>query len=88
VPAFSVIRANHGTAFAVYECGDDKSLAQADTLRRDGRVDHFGPADYRPESSTAQWLSMRVRQIAEAIIAQRREALKKSVGTAPRHLQQ
>jgi hypothetical protein len=29
---------------------------------------------------------MRVRQIAEAIIAQRREALKKSVGAAPRHL--
>jgi hypothetical protein len=88
VPAFSVIRANRGTAFAVYDCGDKGSLEQADALRRDGRVDHFGPADYSVGGPTAEWLSMRVRQIAEAIIAQRREALKKSVGAAPRHLPQ
>jgi hypothetical protein len=55
-------------------------------LRRDGRVDHFGPADYRPGSSTAKWLSLRVRQIAESIIADRKAALKERVGEAPRHL--
>ena len=86
VPAFSLIRANRGTAFAVYDCGDAKGLEQADTLRKDGRVDYFGIADYRVESPTAQWLCMRVRQIAKTIIEQRREALKKSVGTAPKHL--
>ncbi|MCL1894149.1 MAG: haloacid dehalogenase-like hydrolase [Holophagaceae bacterium] len=87
VPAFSVMRANNGTAFAVYDDNDPLSLEQADYLRKDGRVDHFGPADYRPESSTARWLGLRVRQIAEAIIEQRRETLKKNVGATPRHLQ-
>ncbi|MDR0498420.1 MAG: haloacid dehalogenase-like hydrolase [Holophagales bacterium] len=86
VPAFSVVRHNDGTAFAVYDDNEPLSLEQADGLRKDGRVDHFGPTDYRPESATARWLSLRVRQIAMAIIEQRREALKKNVGTVPRHL--
>jgi hypothetical protein len=86
VPAFSVVRHNKGTAFAVYDDNDPLSLEQADLLRREGRVDHFGPTDYRAESSTARWLSLRVRQIAGSIIEQRREALKKNVGAAPRHL--
>ena len=86
VPAFSVVRHNGGTAFAVYDDDQPQSLEQADNLRKEGRVDHFGPADYRLESSTARWLSLRVRQIATAIIEQRRETLKKNVGTVPRHL--
>ena len=86
VPAFSVVRQNGGTAFAVYDDDDPISLEQADSLRREGRVDHFGPTDYRRGSSTERWLSLRVRQIAQGIIEQRREALKKSVGTVPRHL--
>ena len=86
VPAFSVLRQNNGTAFAVYDDNDPLSLEQADNLRREGRVDHFGPTDYRHESSTARWLSLRVRQIAAGIIEQRRETLKKNVGTAPRHV--
>jgi len=85
VPAFSVVRHNGGTAFAVYDDDDPTSLEQADNLRREGRVDHFGPTDYRPGSSTERWLNLRVRQIAQGIIEQRREALKKSVGTVPRH---
>jgi hypothetical protein len=86
VPAFSVLRQNNGTAFAVYDDDDPTSLEQADNLRREGRVDHFGPTDYRLGSPTERWLSLRVRQIAQGIIEQRRETLKKSVGTVPRHL--
>jgi hypothetical protein len=86
VPAFSVIRQNNGTAFAVYDDGDPISLEQADNLRREGRVDHFGPTDYRLGSPTERWLSLRVRQIAQGMIEQRRELLKKSVGRAPGHL--
>ena len=86
VPAFSLVRHNNGTAFAVYDDNDPLSLEQADNLRRDGRVDHFGPTDYRPESPTAKWLCLRVKQIAAAIIEQRRETLKKNVGGVPRHL--
>ena len=95
VPAFSVMRQNHGTAYAVYLDDDSteksrdesrRSLEQVERLRRDGRVDHFGPADYRPGSPTAKWLALRVRQIAEMIIAERKAALKERVGEAPRHL--
>lgn len=87
VPAFSVIRQNGGTAYAVYDESSEASLEQVERLRRDGRIDHFGPADYRPGSPTARWLGLRVRQIATAIVGQRREALKERVGQAPRHLE-
>ncbi len=87
VPAFSVIRQNGGTAFAVYDEASDASLEQVERLRRDGRIDHFGPADYREGSPTARWLGLRVRQIAAAIVEQRRAALKERVGQAPRHLE-
>lgn len=87
VPAFSVIRQNGGTAYAVYDETSDASLEQVERLRRDGRIDHFGPADYRPGSPTARWLGLRVRQITAAIVEQRKEALKERVGPAPRHLQ-
>jgi hypothetical protein len=97
VPAFSVLRQAGGTAFAVYLDDDsterrtsesERSLEQVERLRRDGRVDHYGPADYRSHSSTAKWLTMRVRQIASEIVAERKAALKERVGPAPRHLQQ
>jgi len=95
VPAFSVLRQAGGTAYAVYPADKStprssqesrQSLEQVERLRRDGRVDHFGPADYRPESPTADWLTMRVRQIALDIITERRAALKERVGVAPSHL--
>ena len=87
VPAFSVIRQNGGTAYAVYDEASEASLEQVERLRRDGRIDHFGPADYRAGSPTARWLGLRVRQITAAIVEQRKEALKERVGRAPRHLQ-
>lgn len=83
VPAFSLMRQHHGTAFAVY---DEKSLEQVDGLRRDGRVDHFGPADYTSTSPTASWLLMRIRQIAAQIVADRKTALRERVGRAPAHI--
>jgi len=95
VPAFSVLRQAGGTAYAVYPADKStpraaeesrRSLEQVERLRKDGRVDHFGPADYRPESPTADWLVMRVRQIAQEIITERRAALKERVGVAPSHL--
>jgi len=95
VPAFSVLRQAGGTAYAVYPADKStprkadesrRSLEQVERLRKDGRVDHFGPADYRMGSPTADWLGMRLRQIAEGIIADRRLALKERVGVAPGHL--
>ncbi|MBI4914190.1 MAG: haloacid dehalogenase-like hydrolase [Acidobacteria bacterium] len=86
VPAFSVIRQNGGTAFAVYDDASEASLEQVERLRKDGRIDHFGPADFRAGGPTLKWLGLRIRQIAGAMVDQRREALKDRVGSAPRHL--
>ncbi len=86
VPAFSVMRQNKGTAYAVYDPENPLSLEQVDRLRRDGRIDHYGPTDFRPGSPTSQWLTMQVRRIAADIIADRKAALSERVGMAPRHL--
>ena len=86
VPAFSVMRQNRGIGYAVYDPGNPASLKQVDRLRRDGRIDHFGPADYTPRSPTSDWLILQVERIAAEIAAERRLALKERVGEAPRHL--
>ncbi|MDR3673382.1 MAG: HAD family hydrolase [Holophaga sp.] len=86
VPAFSVIRQNRGIGYAVYDPANPASLKQVDRLRRDGRIDHFGPADYTPGSPTCDWLTLQVDRIAAEIAAERKSALKERVGEAPRHL--
>jgi len=86
VTAFSVLRQNQGVAYAVYDPASFRSLEQVDRLRRDGRIDHFGPADYGEGSPTSAWLSLQVDRIADAIIEERKAALKARVGEAPRHL--
>ena len=86
VPAFAVMRQNQGIGYAVYDPANPASLKQVDRLRRDGRIDHFGPADYRPGSPTSDWLTLQVERIAGEIAAERKSALKARVGEAPRHL--
>jgi len=86
VPAFSVMRQNHGIGYAVYDPANPASLKQVDRLRRDGRIDHFGPADYRPGSPTSDWLTLQVDRIAAEMAAKRKSALKAQVGEAPQHL--
>ncbi len=86
VPAFSVMRQNRGTGYAVYDPANPLSLRQVDRLRRDGRIDHYGPADYREGSPTSDWLMMQVERIAAQIVEERKSALKARVGEAPHHL--
>jgi hypothetical protein len=86
VPAFSVMRQNQGIGYAVYDPANPASLKQVDQMRRDNRIDHFGPADYRAGSATSDWLLLQVDRIKAAIVAERKSALKDRVGEAPRHL--
>jgi hypothetical protein len=86
VPAFSVMRQNDGIGYAVYDPANPASLKQVDQMRRDGRIDHFGPADFREGSATSDWLTLQVDRICAAIVAERKSALKARVGEAPRHL--
>ena len=87
VPSFSVIKKHGGTALAVYNPEVPGELKQVDGLRRNGRVDHIGPADYRPESATTSWIKLQVDEIASRIAAEKRQALEKRRGTTPKHLE-
>jgi hypothetical protein len=86
VPAFSVMRQNQGIGFAVYDPANPASLRQVDQMRRDARIDHFGPADYRAGSATSDWLTLQVERICAGIVAERKSSLKARVGQAPQHL--
>ncbi|MDR3317251.1 MAG: haloacid dehalogenase-like hydrolase [Puniceicoccales bacterium] len=86
IPAFSVIRRNGGKAFAVYEPNKEKEFAQNDRMLEEGRIDAYGPADYRLDSSTAKWIRMHVKKIAQRILDEREQLTDKLIGKPPEHL--
>lgn len=86
VPVYSVIRQNGGIAFAVYDPENEESFAQNDAMREQGRVDHYGRADYSPGSETHMWLKMQVTKLCERIGRAEEDALSRKVSKPPRHL--
>ena len=86
VPAFSILNYNGGSTFAVYPKGDVKAFRQVEMLRRDGRVQMFGEADYQEASQSWLWLTEKVRSIADRIVARKQEAIRSSASTPPGHL--
>ncbi len=86
VPSFSVTKKGGGKAYGVYNPARSDEFAQNDRLRSAGRIDHYGPADYRADSSTAQWLRMHIQGICDRIVADRESALAAKVARPPRHL--
>lgn len=86
VPVFSVVKRNGGKTFGVYNPNEEEEFKQVKRLSRDGRIDGMGEADYQVRSSTSMWLKDEIEQIAARIVAQREAQLGKSVGTAPRHI--
>lgn len=86
VPAFSIVLQGGGHTYAVYPRGDLKALRQVDQLRADGRITMYGEADYTENSQTSLWLMERVSRIANAIVENRQESIRRSVSAPPRHL--
>lgn len=86
VPAFSILNYNGGSTFAVYPKGDVKGFKQVDALRRDGRVQMFGEADYTNASQSWLWLTEKARAIADKIVERKKAAIKNSAGAPPSHL--
>ncbi|OWV04235.1 hypothetical protein SAMN05720766_11626 [Fibrobacter sp. UWH9] len=87
VPAFSILNNNGGSTFAVYPKGDVKGMRQVDALRRDGRVQMYGEADYSEATTSWLWLTEKARAIADKIVATKQAAIKNSAGAPPTHLQ-
>jgi hypothetical protein len=86
VPSFSVVKGGGGRAYAVYNPAKPEEFAQNDRLRRSGRIDHYGPADYSAASSTTQWLRMQIHDICDRIVADREAAVALKASRPPRHL--
>lgn len=86
VPAFSILNTNGGSTFAVYPKGDVKGFKQVDALRRDGRVQMFGEADYSTATQSWMWLTEKARAIADKIVEVKQAAIKNSAGAPPTHL--
>lgn len=86
VPVFSVIKNNGGKTYAVFNPDVDEEFAQNDALLQAGRIDNYGPADYRSHSQTSKWLHMHVKFICDKILNECEENLSKKIRQAPRHL--
>ena len=86
VPAWSVVRANGGMAFGVYQRGSLTQFEQISALQRDGRIHAFAEADYTVDSTAYLWLTSEVRRIAGRIVEERDDALRRAVRAAPRHV--
>ena len=87
IPSFSVVRKHGGLAYAVYAPDSPKNFEQVVSLHDTQRVDAYGPADYLPGSQTEQWLSLKVRKIAERIMSERKQASESRVGRGPAHIE-
>ncbi len=86
VPSFSVIKKGGGKAYAVYNPAVRAEFEQNDRLRQNGRIDHYGPADYTENSATANWLHLQIEKICDRIVADREAAVASRVARPPRHL--
>lgn len=86
VPAFSILNQSGGTTYAIYPSGDRRAMRQVDSLRRDGRIQMFGEADYRENSMTWMWLSEQVARIADGIVLRQKQNIRNSASIPPRHL--
>lgn len=85
IPSFSIVTQNGGKAYAVYDPDVTDHYAQAAGLSEQDRVDHFGAADYRPDTETSRWLEHTVKKMADRIIEKRNQRIDSSVASAPSH---
>lgn len=86
IPVFALLKKNGGKTFAVYHPERPDEFAQNDSLLQSGRIHAYGPADYRPTSSTHQWLWLHISYLCQKIIDRETAALRNQVGRPPTHL--
>ena len=86
VPSFSVVNKGGGKTYAVYNPTNRAEFEQNDRLRQNGRIDHYGPADYSEGSATVNWLHLQIDKICERIVADRETSMASRISRPPRHL--
>lgn len=86
VPVFSLLKQNGGITFAVYNKESEKEFEQVEQLRRDGRVDIFGEADYSQGTLTNWWLSKQVKEIGKKIYFTLENKVLSNISKPPSHI--
>ena len=86
VPVFSVLQQYGGKTFAIYPAGDARAFSQVDLLRKDGRIDMYADANYSEGTTAYMWLTMKTKEIADAIYQLREDEIKSAVSKAPTHI--
>jgi hypothetical protein len=86
VPVFSILRQYGGKTLGVYNPASPREFAQVLDLQENGRVDAFGPADYRPGTHVTRCLEEWVDQIATRIAGRRERLLGEHIQRSPQHI--
>ena len=86
IPAFSVVKQNGGLTFAIYPKGDYRAMQQVDQMRATGRVDMYGEADYTPDTTAYMWITDKIKQMGQKILADEKAKIRASASDAPKHL--
>lgn len=86
IPAFSLVKQNGGSTFAIYPKGNMKALQQVDQMRVDGRVDMYAEADYTEGTMAYLWIMNRIQTIADRIRDHEKERILASTSATPQHL--
>ncbi len=85
VPCFSAINSKGGRCFSVYDPTKEKSFPQGYVLREQERVFDFGEADFREKSHISRSIEYTVKKMADRIVREREENLRRNSAPAPRH---
>ena len=85
IPSFSVVRKHGGLTYAVYDPESDSHFDQAAGLLEAGRVDAYGPADYREGSQTDKWIRRQVIRMAQRMMEERKRSTQSRVRRGPAH---
>ncbi|MFI5335227.1 MAG: haloacid dehalogenase-like hydrolase [Opitutales bacterium] len=86
IPSYSVVKKGGGRTYAVYNPAVRAEFEQNDRLRQNGRIDHYGPADYSADSATSHWLHLQIEKMCERVVTDREAAVASRVARPPRHL--
>ena len=82
VPAFSLVKKNGGSTFAIYPPKDHSAFRQVEQLRKDGRI---AEANYSEGTTANLWITNKIKDLADDI-RHAEKAKFASVSSAPKHL--
>ena len=85
VPAFSLVKKNGGSTFAIYPPKDHSAFRQVEQLRKDGRIDMYAEANYSEGTTANLWITNKIKDLADDI-RYAEKAKFASVSSAPKHL--